>query len=248
MSEQITLYQICRANGIWRKLPDSAASGHPVNLVAADYEQRFFLMDCFQAADKELRQAQLRGAQAKDFLGITTLRSDDDSFPQLDPALEWTPQNSPSYVEPRQVQREQYQYDILDRISGIWESARVGKMRDEFVVFLPNGRGVIEYWNPALESIDEFAWKMIGGERLLLEAAGSSDTPERQNDPLRYFGAAQLTTSIYSITDAYGEKFDLLRLAPLQDPKRVMELRRSRRLLGEYQTPRFDTSNASTEE
>jgi hypothetical protein len=239
MSEQITLYQICRANGIWRKLPAPAASGHPVNLVAADYEHRFFLMDCFQATDNEIRKAQAQGAEATDFLGITTIRSDDDNLPKLDPALEWTPRKSSSYVKPREAQREQYHYDILDRISGIWESARVGKMRDEFVIFLPNGRGVIEYWDPALERIDEFAWKMIGGERLLIEAAGSSDTPERQNDPLRYFGAAQLTTQIFAATDAYGEKFDLLRLAALQDPNRAMELRRSRRLLGEYRTPKL---------
>jgi hypothetical protein len=191
-------YSVCNRCGTWRE--NAREAGVP-EFVAFfnDYDLKFFVEEHLKCPFPPITDDAP--------LGIRIVRDTDADFAPMPPEKRWRPGESPGYRPPVTPAEVPHPGSLRDRLVGIWATNDFGAHGFEALVFLPDGRGLIEYWNVEFCGSSDFHWDVDRDGRTV-HFEGS---PPGETGVIRYFGSCAIRTSIVSATDRYGRSRDLLR-------------------------------------
>jgi hypothetical protein len=169
---------------------------------------------------------------------LAAIHEDDPSYHPLPPEKQWTPASCPNYRPPQVPTYTRRTGDIEELIHGIW-ATRSGAISDECLVLLPDGSGVLEYWNPVLAGCESFCWRLDNHEHLVFGCINvqKNEQSDAIDGATQYFGTHSVYFELLLCINVYGDHQDMLCVYPdsiLDEPR---EFFRSLRSIENYKIP-----------
>ena len=208
--------------GAWKEVAQPQDGATPFAMFA-DYDMRFFVEDHLNCICPS------RGPDAE--VGIACVYEDDPGFETLQPDRQWLPEQCPRYRPPHTPTEVPYKGDPEALLLGIWSNTSFGSHSNEDLVFMPEGEGILEYWNVAFAGYDQFRWSVDADGYLIFGDGTAGD------GAARYFGARQVRFEVLALTNRYGETRDALRVYSGRRGDQPEEFRRTLRSIEGYRVP-----------
>jgi hypothetical protein len=204
-------------------------------LMFDDYDFRFFFHEHYDCRKPP------RGPDAES--GIVSVAEGEPGFEALTPDKRWRPDQCPDYIPPQTPIKRPYEGDVRELLIGIWTNSSLGSHSEEQLIFFPDGRGILEYWNVVFCNLFRFRWRVEQERHLDID-----ESAEGGNLVVSYLGCREhrlarlaawrrFRIEIIASVDRYGDTTDILRVNAEPPGSLVRAFYRVAQNADGYQTP-----------
>jgi len=212
-------FAVCQSCGSWKEICDDVLA------FFADYDMRFFI-------EQHISKCPHSGK----FSPVISVSEDDPGFQPLSPSKKWQPISCPGYRPQQRPKWFRYSDNIAGRLLGIWVEEN-----DNCLVMLPDGEGILEYWNYTFCGYRRFRWRLEGDDHLCF--GNPHDSPIQNADcpdvAANHLGTYRAYFELILFTNLYGEQNDRLCIYTDDITSDPREFYRSMRSIEDYQIPKF---------